>query len=74
MVLILLLLEQNGFVATNPKAYRKAKRKLAKLQKELCRRTKGGSNRENTKSALAKKHSKLVTFGLMRCTALLNQV
>ena len=46
----------NGFVAPNPKAYRKAKRKLAKLQKELCRRTKGGKNREKTKLKLAKKH------------------
>lgn len=46
----------NGFVAQNPKAYRKAKRKLAKLQKELCRRTKGGKNREQTKLKLAKKH------------------
>lgn len=46
----------NGFVAANPKAYRKAKRKLCKLQKELCRRTKGGKNREKTKLKLAKKH------------------
>lgn len=46
----------NGFVAQNPKAYRKAKRKLAKLQKELCRRTKGGKNREKTKLKLALKH------------------
>ena len=46
----------NGFVAPNPKAYRKAKRKLAKLQKELCRRTKGGLNREKTKLKLTKKH------------------
>ena len=46
----------NGFVATNPKAYRKAKRKLAKLQKELGRRTIGGSNREKTKLKLAKCH------------------
>ena len=46
----------NGFVAQNPKAYRKAKRKLASLAKELCRRTKGGKNREKTKLKLAKKH------------------
>lgn len=46
----------NGFVVENPKAYRKAKRKLAKLQKELCRRTKGGKNREKTKLKLAKCH------------------
>lgn len=46
----------NGFVAPNPKAARIAKRKLAKLQKELCRRTKGGKNREKTKLKLAKCH------------------
>lgn len=28
----------HGFIVENPKAYRKAKRKLVKLQKELCRR------------------------------------
>lgn len=46
----------NSFVVTNPKAYRQAKRKLAKLQKELCRRLKGGKNREKTKLKLAKCH------------------
>ncbi len=49
----------NGFVANNPKAYRKTKRKLAKLQKELCRRTKGGSNREKTKLFLARCHYRI---------------
>ena len=46
----------NGFTVENPKAYRKAKRKLASLQKELCRRTKGGKNRDKTKLKLAKLH------------------
>lgn len=46
----------SSFVASNPKAYRQAKRKLAKLQKELCRRTLGGKNREKTKGLLAKCH------------------
>lgn len=46
----------NGFVAPNPKAYRKAKHKLVKLQKELCRRVCGGKNREKTKLKLAKCH------------------
>lgn len=46
----------NGIIVENPKAYKKAKRKLASLQKELCRRTKGGRNREKTKLKLAKKH------------------
>ncbi|MEH2460275.1 RNA-guided endonuclease InsQ/TnpB family protein [Nostoc sp.] len=49
----------NGFVAPNPKAYRKSKRKLAKLQKELCRRTKGGKNRDQTKLKLAKCHYRI---------------
>ena len=49
----------NGFIAENPKAYRKATAKLAKLQKELCRRTKGGKNREKTKLKLAKCHYKV---------------
>ena len=46
----------NGFRVENTLAYRKAKSKLASLQKELCRRTKGGRNREKTKLKLAKKH------------------
>jgi putative transposase len=49
----------NGFSATNPKAYRCAKRRLARLQKELCRRTKGGRNREKTKFKLAKLHYRI---------------
>lgn len=49
----------SGFKAENPKAYRKTKRKLAKLQKELCRRVKGGSNREKTKLKLAKTHYRI---------------
>ena len=49
----------NGFMATNPKAYRKAKHKLALLRKELCRRTKGGKNREKTKLKLAKCHHQI---------------
>lgn len=49
----------NGFTVDNPLAYRKARRKLAKLQKELCRRTKGGKNREKTKLKLAKIHYRI---------------
>lgn len=49
----------NGFVTPNPKAYRKAKYKLALLQKELSRRTKGGKNREKTKLKLAKCHYRI---------------
>ena len=46
----------DGTTHPNPKSYRRAKRKLAKLQKELCRRQKGGKNREKTKLKLAKVH------------------
>jgi putative transposase len=49
----------SGFTANNPKAYKTAKRKLAKLQKELCRRTKGGKNCEKTKLNLAKCHYRI---------------
>ncbi|MEH2376865.1 RNA-guided endonuclease TnpB family protein, partial [Nostoc sp.] len=49
----------NGFVAPNPKAYKKSKRNLRKLQKELCRRTKGGKNRDKTKLKLAKCHYRI---------------
>ena len=40
----------------NPRAYRKAKHRLIKLQKELSRREKGSRNREKTKHKLAKAH------------------
>jgi putative transposase len=40
----------------NPRAYKKAKHRLVKLQKELSRRTKGSRNREKTKHKLAKAH------------------
>ncbi len=49
----------NGFQAENSKAYRQNKGKLARLQKELCRRTKGGKNREKTKLKLAKVHYRI---------------
>ena len=49
----------NGFKVENPKAYRRAKHKLARLQKELCRRQKLGKNREKTKLKLAKAHYRI---------------
>lgn len=49
----------DGATHPNPKAYRSAKRKLAKLQKELSRRQKGGKNREKTKLKLAKAHKRI---------------
>ncbi|WP_414587051.1 RNA-guided endonuclease InsQ/TnpB family protein [Scytonema sp. PCC 10023] len=49
----------NGFVYPNPKAYRRAKKRLARLQKQLCRRQKGGKNREKTKFKLARLHYRI---------------
>ncbi len=49
----------DGKTYPNPKAYRQAKKKLAQLQKELCRRQKGGKNREKTKLKLAKAHRRI---------------
>jgi putative transposase len=43
----------------NPKAYRQAQKKLAKLQKELSCRQKGGKNREKTQLKLAKTHRRI---------------
>nr|WP_317618991.1 RNA-guided endonuclease TnpB family protein [Laspinema sp. D3d] len=49
----------DGKTYPNPKAYRLGKKKLAKLQKELSRRQKGGKNREKTKLKLAKAHRRI---------------
>jgi len=46
----------DGKQFSHPKAYKKTKHRLVKLQKELSRRTKGGKNREKTKQKLAKTH------------------
>ncbi|GAC1448218.1 MAG: hypothetical protein NVS2B14_17680 [Chamaesiphon sp.] len=52
----------NGMLTENSKAYRQTKRKLASLQKQLCRRTKGGKNREKTKLKLAKCHYRIANI------------
>ncbi len=46
----------DGTVFENPRAYKKAKKKLARLQRELCRRQIGSANRNKTKLKLAKVH------------------
>ena len=46
----------DGTVFENPRAYKKAKKKLARLQRELCRRQIGSANRNKTKFKLAKVH------------------
>lgn len=52
----------DGKTYPNPKAYRQAQKKLAQLQKELCRRQKGGKNREKTKLKLAKAHRRIANI------------
>lgn len=43
----------------NPRVLEQAEKKLARLQRELNRRVKGGSNREKTKGKLARLHAKI---------------
>jgi len=43
----------------NPKALRKAQRKLKRLQREMARRKKGGRNREKTRKKIAKAHYRI---------------
>lgn len=45
-----------GEKIANPKYYRKMERKLAKLQRELSRKTKGSNNRNKARIKLAKHH------------------
>ncbi|NES25860.1 MAG: IS200/IS605 family element transposase accessory protein TnpB, partial [Symploca sp. SIO3E6] len=52
----------DGTVFDNPRAYKKAKKKLARLQRELCRRQKGSSNRNKTKIKLAKAHQRIANI------------
>ncbi|WP_424097757.1 RNA-guided endonuclease InsQ/TnpB family protein [Moorena producens] len=46
----------DGTVFPNPRAYKQAQKKLARLQGELSRRTMGSANRNKTKLKLAKAH------------------
>jgi len=46
----------------NPKALRKARRRLARLQRELARRKRGSSNREKTRQKIAKAHDKIANI------------
>lgn len=43
----------------NPRVLEQAEKKLARLQRELNRRTKGSANREKTKAKIAKLHAKI---------------
>ena len=49
----------NGKIFENPKTLYKYQGRLAKLQRELSRRTKGSCNREKTRRKLAKAHYKV---------------
>jgi putative transposase len=51
--------DTNGQEADNPKFYRKAEKKLAKLQKRLSRKTKGSSNRNKQRIKVARLHEKI---------------
>ena len=46
----------------NPKALRKAQRKLGRLRRELSRRNKGGKNREKTRQRLAKAYYRVTNI------------
>jgi putative transposase len=43
----------------NPRAYKRLKRKLAKLQRALSRKVKGSSNRKKVVTAVAKLHYRI---------------
>ncbi len=49
----------NGKVFENPKTTAKYAKKLATLQRELCRRKKDGKNREKSKQKIARLHFKI---------------
>ena len=49
----------NGEKFDNPKYYRKYERKLAKFQRKLSRRKKGGSNRNKARIKVARLHEKV---------------
>lgn len=50
--------DTNSQEADNPKFYRKAEKKLAKLQKRLAKKTKGSNNRNKQRVRVARLHEK----------------
>ncbi|WP_293121476.1 RNA-guided endonuclease TnpB family protein, partial [Moorena sp. SIO4G3] len=52
----------DGTVFENPRAYEKAKKKLARLQRELSRRQIGSKNRYKTQLKLAKAHQRVANI------------
>lgn len=57
-----LAVTSKGKVFDNPKSYRKAEKKLKRLQREMSRRTKGSNNREKTRKKFAKMHLKVANI------------
>ena len=49
----------NGKVFTNPKAYRKLQKKLARLQRNVSQKVKGSNNRKKAIAKLARCHKKI---------------
>ncbi|AOY80703.1 RNA-guided endonuclease TnpB family protein [Moorena producens JHB] len=52
----------DGTVFANPRAYKQAQKKLARLQRELSRRKLGSANRNKTKLKLALAHQSIVNI------------
>ncbi len=52
----------DGTVFENPRAYKKATKKLARLQRELSRRQLGSANRKKTQLKLAKAHQRIANI------------
>lgn len=50
----------DGVTFDNPRTLRKYERKMARLQRELSRRTKGSNNRQKTKEKIATLHQRIV--------------
>lgn len=51
--------DSNGCKIEAPKAYRRARKRLAKAQRELSRKQKGSANREKARRRLAKQHRRV---------------
>lgn len=57
-----LAITSDGIVYANPKAYRKAKAKLRRLQRSLSRKKKHSKNREKCRKLLAKLHRRITNI------------
>ena len=57
----------------NPKYLRKSEKKLAKLQKQLSRKTKGSANRNKARIRVARQHERFLARGLTFCKSYLRK-